>query len=372
MLGGCAAKAPPSGEGLVYVTERFPGQAELSVDQRQTRFVLGDETRQPPAVLEDLHELGDAIVAQGVNLETDWVLASPNGRSVVACKRRGWRYTGAPTGVWCWPDWRNAQAFIHVPDHSEGGFLSNHHLRIKHHPVDGVGWSSRVIDWRNPNHRFHFADHKPHMIRVADNGRWACETLDGKVATGWLNPHDPQWLQHAIAVPVEGEVSGLMLRNHGSILVVDLNPEESMPGRECVKTFRLTATHAIEAASITAYLHTDDSTLADDSFILVISRPRVDQCMMATADHDGGVTLHKFRMDQNQWIDESPVCQSPSGKYTTTQHTGFFGGIGYVRLRKTPKAGPDDPLPSFPVSHEDIGGGEFWLAWDEATLGPTP
>ena len=359
LLTACVLAAPPELEGLVQVTEKFAGAAELAPPgQRQCRLTMNDESEQSAAIRQDLSELSDAISTNVGNLELVTVRSTPNGRTLAATKSNYVSDPVEPLGVWIWPDWRNAANVIHVPNFSQIKVLSNFHFYLTHDPrKHGGERTTCVIDWRNPQHLFEFKRFKRHLLRIADNGRWACPTSAGALVVGWLDANDPGWAEHTFAIPLTTEPRALMFTGNGSQLIV-----ETTDGENVLHSFVVTDNAAIPTDTELGYMYSDTLPLADDAFVAVVPPVPGGVNKMVTVGANAAMTISTLEWDADG--DENPRGASPSGKYIVTQSRAWPPGTIQTRMRKSPKAGANDPMPSMPQTHSEIGGGEMWLSWD--------
>lgn len=86
---------------------------------------------------------------------------------------------------------------------------------------------------------------------------------------------------------------------------------------------------------------------------------------LVTVSETGAMCVEKVAF--NHALSEDPMWESPSGKYVVTKINTWPPGAVYRYIRKTPRAAPGDPLPSFPVTVNRFGVSTWrlaWLAWD--------
>jgi hypothetical protein len=315
-------------------------------------IVLGNQAQMPPEVVQDLAELNQALPQPARTGQTRFAIEHPiNGRAVsVELLREPGEALTDPLGVWIWPNWREAGNVLHFDQYSRVRWLSNYHVWLMHRPSQGA-WRSRVVDIRAPTQPFKFTGFKGGMLRVADNGRWACVTNKGTLVVGRLDINDEQWMTHVITVPVQEPIEDMVFLHNGSVLIVMHRPPQ---GEDVLSSFLLGEETATLVMTMEGTCHSYRSAMQDRSFFGYV--PAHEEIGLFAVTTQGVMAWQSAGYESSG--DERPINNSPSGKYARTQKRDFIGGIAYA-MRRTPLADPNDPLPE---DHPNTTG-SIWLSW---------
>lgn len=318
---------------------------------------MSNQESLPQDVQSDLNALNGAFELIPGGLEAiRWWSGSPDGTVVVAAKSTG-RDAEEPTGVWIWPHWREADNVLHYEQFSRAQILSNHHVRLIHWAPQSSA-HVRIVDLRHPDASFHFSGFATHMLRIADNDRWACLTTDGQLVSGFLCHADGDWMQHVAQIPLDDmPLKELAFLHGGDVLLIELEVE---PGRRQVRSYVFPENDdPVHIDTIDGSIWGPRSTFGDVGiFGRATDRRNSDRMIAFMVDERGDITIKRVSFHA---ADERPSDRpSPSGKFVTT-YSG--GGLLPIRnhIRRTPLADPNEPIPPRPDA--SFGGGPGWLSW---------
>lgn len=325
----------------------------------ESRIVVGEEDRLPAHIREDLVALNAALRGLPFSIEQMAINTSPNGKVVLARKANCWGEPEPqpPLGVWIWPDWRDAGTSIHIPQFSRARFVSSHHVMLWQHKRSDRGrlqFDARLLDIRSPDRRFNWFMRLERgsqaRLRVAENGRWAGATRDGKLYVGLLDADDEDSLLHGTEVETEEPVENVLLLHNGSLLVVEL---------ESGLLVTRTADGSRRLDSIGGYDSTDTRgcSLGSDSFIAWSKREG--RSFFFTASPDGKLHVHPQTLAHLR-----PYSYAPSGKYVIAYKHLLSPGAIKSLVRRTPKADASEPIPPLPKPSSRVRGFlTGWLSW---------
>jgi len=336
-----------AGEALVGM---WPSDHHDPAAQRQ--LVLGDMPEIPAEVQADavaFSAVYDALVPGSTNLRR----ISPNGRAMAFGTFSGSSDEDEPSGVYVWPDWRDAQNVITFEGFSRVKFRSNHHIYLLHWP-EGQSPQSKFVDIRQPDVSFYFSDYWRHLVRITDDGRWAGVTIGGTLRVGQLDPDDPETSQQTtiIDLPDGAEVANLMHRRGGDILIVQFKDDT-------MRSYPATGGAALDTTQ--GGMSHENLVIGDHRFYGW--NDATEGVIVFSVDADGAFTWEQWPFMAGMG-GEGPVSTSPSGRYVITKrHVMPPGAVDY-KIRKTPLADDDDPMPQRPVIHPAGRTGSFgWLTW---------
>ncbi len=328
------------------------------------RLVAGDQHTLPQDVQDDIVAINHAIEATTGAIFRQSIESSPNGRSILVQKGPG-QSDEYPEGIWIWPYWRDADEMIDLSGQYEHAkWLSNYHLLLRN---DGGSKDFHVIDWRQPEQAYALTtEYRRATVRVADNGRWACETRNNELRVGMLDPDHDDWAESYAAIEIDAPIDQMMFMHAGDILVLQCDPEGA---EKEIRIYRIDDLGELQLASshVGGRVH-GHTTLGRHHFFARTWEGEFDVFEF------GGDELVVFSIDSSGQISsmvpvdyehdgrETPTRVSPSWHFTRTQRRNLIGGIVYD-MRRTPLAEPDAPIPS--GTHGNRPGPPLWISWNE-------
>lgn len=315
-------------------------------------ILLGDTPEVPPEVLADLEAFNTSLAQ--IPEELRFVATSPNGRGFGIAHHPN---SPEPTGVWVWPNWRDASPIV-FEDFSFFGFHSNEYVYLQY-GEPGERLTSRVAKVTEPDIIYTLPGVSRRHLRVLDDGRWASmATGTGQLIIGQLEPEQPgAGADDATAVPLEfeGTINNLAWVRSGDYLVVEITIADD---------------HQLKVIN-TATLALVDASDGQ----LFFGRPvYLDQSRLYGYHEDERAVLKVLATGQVQWepcfLDDHDAVAgvSPSGQFVMTYWQPGFDAPREAKIRASDLAPPDVQLPTWPehevAGEEVIAGRYFWLSWE--------
>ncbi len=302
------------------------------------RFTFSDHEIISSNVREGLSRFGDAVQNLPYDLRGLRHSLSSSGKAVAVYRYLVdgmWHLATPPppTGVWIWPDWRDGDSFIHIEAYSNAEFLSNRHVKLRH------GMNTVIIEYTAPERRFNWWPELA-KLRVADNGRWAGLTRDGRVFVGQLEREDS--LENGEAVKLGESPKDLLLLRDGDVLVVETDAE-------CIRTITFSTGGQVDSMRGLIL-----GVGWDDTFLVI--RRNEPGLVYVSVSSEGELEAHPMRYLRR----ERAHSPSPSGRFFLTYRDGWAPGMIHTRIRRTPKADRSQPLPALPRGVRSLD----WLSWD--------
>jgi hypothetical protein len=303
----------------------------------------------PTEAIADLEELESAVAhiyrswkarhPQGWFTELD---VSPNGCGISLYSSDFFR--NEPTGVWVWPDWRDANRQFSFPDYTKATWLSDDHLLLEHRIVDEVTPRNEVV--------FHF-DRRVIDVQRPD------VILAAPAATGGARPqavdHSHRW--YAIDANhdlISGELNiansdePIRVIDHAVDTVALLHNATIVAVTKFDRTVVTYSTNSYSRLDFVANAH-GMSFVTDVGFMA----RRDGESVFVEAKADGKLNAHRLH-----WAggvgNERPFAISPDGNWTLTWRDTWYGGLK-VRIqpvRGQAESKPKAPaIPDFPRGH---------------------
>ncbi len=319
----------------------------------QVRVVLlGDTPAVPPDVAVDLEEFNASLA--DVPEELTYIATSRNGRAFGVSHAS--RQSPEPTGVWVWPNWRDATPVV-FEQFSYFGFHSNVHVYLQYE-VPGTRGESRVAKITEPDIIYSLPGVIRRHLRILDDGRWVATAMGtGQLITGTLDPQHPNaGADVATTVPVEfdGSIENLAWVRGGEFLVVDIKNgnERDLKVIDAELFDFVDSTNGQMPPSRPSYLD-------DERFFAYHDDERKVLRILAS----GQILWEADALEDN----DSGAAVSPSGQFALTYWRPDFDTTE-AKIRKTHLASPEVSVPTWPQYEVDdekiIAGRYFWLTWE--------
>ncbi len=360
LMGGCATWSYPEHGGEAIVGMPWGRHGEVP------RIMVAQEESLPKGVRVDLAALNAAISELPYPLTELHVFTSPNGKSVVASKRTETQYTSdnsvPPSGVWIWPDWRDATRIIEIPDYSNARFVrpSTYWLELTNPQPDA---EKLLINMRSPDKRFVWRWQETQLLlwelRMIDDGHWAAIDRKGRVSVGVAKGPVDDWLSRGTQIPTDKVARTVLLARDDPIVVVEFEDDS-------VETWSADCTRMLDQTP--AYKSIRQIRLAqlnENEAFFGWSGRSGDSRMLVNVAEDGAMRFG----DCPGWLHEiSPMSYAPSGRYVICSKSVFPPGAVKSSVRRTISDSEARALPPYPkmngpvvrVDAPAIG----WLAWD--------